>query len=370
MHIDPIIKELHVYPTYAVLSTQRRGFARKRSLAHRLNEINLRDNRTKGELSKKSQRKLSNAVNWLIASSKKQYVYDKQTDKRYAFRVNFITLTLPTTDHNISDHYFKSVMLHAFINAARYKFGLKNYVWKVETQANGNIHAHFTTDSFMHWQALRDCWNRILAKNGLLEVYQNKHKSLSFNNYLELYPPSKSRTIKQIRKAFDFGVSTNWSSPNTTDVHAVFKVNDLAGYIAKYLSKNDDDRRLIKGRLWSCSTNLSHKNKLSMELLSNADYEAIGDLLKPEVSFKEIFQKTALGVSRHPVAEVFFFKISDWGHILKGRLYDLYANHLAIIRNNLDVFSQDYNNLAAHKPPIPIPVTSVQTPTYRQLPLF
>src|SRR5690606_15700456 len=187
----------------------------------------------------KASRRLSNAVNWLIASAKNKYIFDKESGKKFTFKINFITLTLPTTDHNISDHYFKSKLLHNFINTCRYKHDLKNYVWKVETQENGNIHAHFTTDTFIHWKDLRDIWNRILIKHGVMESYTKKHKSIDFDEYVFLYGSRKNSDLKKLRKAYDFGVSTNWESPNTTDVHAVHKVKDIASYIATYMSKKE-----------------------------------------------------------------------------------------------------------------------------------
>jgi len=331
------IYELHVHPTYAVYIPQRsRGPGTKTAIQIK-NEENLIENKRSSTLSRKAIRRLTNSVNWLVASSKKKWVYDKRLDKRFGFKVNFVTLTLPTLNHDISDHHFKSVLLHNFINTCRNKYDMKNYVWKVEAQANGNIHAHFTTDTFIHWKDLRNVWNTILAKNGIIEKYHNKHKDISFDDYSNLYNSDNSKTTEALKKSFDYGVSTNWNDPNTTDVHAVWKVKDIAAYLAKYMGKKEEDRREIKGRLWSCSYNLSEKNKIVIEILGNTDYDYIHELCKPEIKFKTIETLTFAGRQSYRVGEIFFYKLSHWGTVLKGRLLEAYNTHRFNIRYNIDV---------------------------------
>jgi hypothetical protein len=333
-HLDePRIYDLHINPTYAVHIPQYIPRPTSKSIRRIENEKNLKDNRTKGILSRKSQRKLMNAVNWLVASAKQKYVYDKSTGKRYNFKLNFITLTLPTLDHDISDHKFKSVLLHAFINACRYKYGLSNYVWKVETQANGNIHAHFTTDVFIHWKDLRNTWNLILSKHGLINSYQQKHVDMSFMDYWLQYSKSYS-TASQARKAYNYGVATNWTNPNTTDVRAVHKVKDISAYLAKYLSKNDEERRLIKGRLWSCSESLSHSNRLIVECTPNriaADFSCLYD---PTIEFKQIERVSGLSGNISIVGEIYFFSHDHWGSVLNGQLLSAYNRHRFKIRHS------------------------------------
>ena len=38
-------------------------------------------------------------------------------------------------------------------------------------------------------------------------------------------------------KRFEYGKKTNWSDPNTTDIHSVYKINNLAAYLSKYMAK-------------------------------------------------------------------------------------------------------------------------------------
>ncbi len=358
MREDIPIMELHVHPTYAVCIPQRNNRGRKKSVLQIRNEENLKVNELKGKLSKKASQRLTNSVNWLVASAKSKSVYDKISSKRFSFKINFITLTLPSTDHKCTDHQFKKVLLHNFINTCRHKFGLKNYVWKVETQSNGNIHAHFTTDSFIHWKDLRSVWNRILIKNNLMDSYTEKHACMSLAQYSKEYNSNGKKSKAQILKAYNFGTSSSWQSPNSTDVHAVWKVKDIAAYLATYMAKKDDGRRLIKGRLWGCSQNLSATNKLVLELHGNEDNDLLDSLFKHEIKYKEILSVSAVSNSLFRVGEIFFFKISDWGTVITGRLLQAFNEHRFNIRNSIDVLGLTSFKESADPPLRPIVVSS------------
>jgi hypothetical protein len=349
--------ELHVKPTYSVLIPQREAGRNYKTGARVKNESNLKNNQLTGVMSSKAVKRLTNAVNWLVASAKSKSVYDKNSDKRFNFKINFVTLTLPSLDHGISDHRFKSEFLHNFINSCRYKYGLKNFVWKVETQENGNIHAHFTTDTFIHWKDLRKTWNLILEKKGIIDSYREKHSKMTFEDYSKAINPFGKKSAESIQKSFDFGVSTSWSEPNTTDVHAVHSVSDIAAYLAKYMSKKDEDRRLIKGRVWGCSHNLGEKNKLCIELCGSGDYDYISDFLNPELSYKAIEIKDKLSGKMRKVGEIFFYKLADWGKNIKGRLLEAFNDHRYSIRHNLDIESLRSIISPPEKVPIPIIIT-------------
>lgn len=350
------IYELHVQPTYAVYIPQRDSGSYIRSEEQRKNERNLTDNQHQGKLSPKAVRRLCNSVNWLVASAKRKYIYDKSTNKRYSFKVNFVTLTLPTTEHNITDHFFKSKLLHNFINTCRYKFDMKNFVWKVEAQENGNIHAHFTTDTFIHWKDLRSTWNRILIKNGIMDSYTQKHASMSFDDYCHVYDPKSERNIEQMRKSFNHGQTTNWQDPNSTDVHAVWAVKDIAAYLAKYMSKTEDERRPIKGRIWGCSYNLSSQNKLVLELHGSEDQDLILSLCEQNIKFKPLENIDKLTGQPFRFGEIFFYKLSDWGSVIKGRLLEFYNQHRFNIRYNIDINAQKNIHVHDLSPPMVLQV--------------
>jgi hypothetical protein len=58
-------------------------------------------------------------------------------------------------------------------------------------------------------------------------------------------------------------------NPNSTDVHAIWKVKNLVSYFIKYMSKDAKGADVIKGKLWDCSANLKVKDSCEMLLESN-----------------------------------------------------------------------------------------------------
>lgn len=335
------IYNLHIKPTYAVLVKDRGKKGNVFSAARVRNEANLKDNRTNGQISKKAAQRLGNAVNWLVASAKNKTVFDKSTGKNYQFKINFITLTLPNVEQECTDHFFKNVLLRNFLNSCRYSHGLVNYVWKVETQANGNIHCHLTCDTFIHYEHLRKIWNRILAKYNLLDTYKSKHSSMSESAYIATYVNAEKSNIDSLRQRYAYGVATAWASPNTTDVHAVHKVKDIAAYMAKYMKKNNDERRSVHGKLWACSYSLSAKNTCTLEMFGGVDSDILSELANPNIEYKKIESTDKLTGRTFLVGELFLFKMSYWGSRIKGRLLEHYNNHRFLIRNGLrDVYNR------------------------------
>lgn len=327
---------VYIKPTYTVILPARSGTRPPMTELQRLNMKHLRVNTPDGKISKKAQRRLTNSVNWLIASAKKKYVYDKRTNKRFSFRVNFVTLTLPGDHQLISDHQFKSKLLHNFINVCRYRYNLKNFVWKVEAQDNGKIHAHFTTDTYLPWRGIRTAWNKILNKHGLLDQYKAKHQNMSFEEYNNLYNASGSIEIDRMHKRFTAGQNSGWSDPNSTDVHSVYKVKDLAAYMAKYMSKTEKDRRLIKGRLWSCSYSIAQANKLAVNVPFDECISSLNTYLNSGLDGYEMQPSNDPKFKNSKIGDIFFHKLSDWGSKITGPINEIYRKTLFNIRHNID----------------------------------
>jgi len=327
-------KKLYVKPTYAVLMPDVSYYKKERSTLQIQNQLNLRENKVKGELSKKSQSKLKNAINWLWLSAEEKTIYHKATQQKHKFKLNFITLTLPTTEHNLSDHQFKRKILKNFFATAKYKFNLTNYVWKVETQDNGNIHAHITSDCFIHYDDLRHCWNKILKNHGLMAPYTLKHQSMNETVYIKTYFNEKTSTIENLKYRFAKGCQDNWANPNSTDVKAVHKVKDMAAYLIKYLSKNESGKRQIDGHLWGCSRTISSANNLTINIEPSNENEILPAVFQKEIEYKIITTTDKLTNQPKKIGELFFIKLTDWGTVIQGELYNIFANHLFKIRSN------------------------------------
>lgn len=288
--------DLLIYPTH-LLSTIHSSH---RPTSHQRPHTNEND----GYVSAKGAKRLRRAINWLHAISPEQTVNHPETGKPFKFRLNFITLTL-CSEQMHSDQEIKAKMLHPWITNICRKFKVKSYVWKAEPQANGNIHFHFVTNKFMHMHVIRRSWNACQNRMGYIAEYRKAQQAWHKNGFkprAHLYPNwSKEKQLK----AFEHGVKSNWSDPNSTDVHSLSNIKNAAAYIAKYMTKNftatcvkckhkthhceQPDKilecpkcssamevtqaRPIKGRVWYISQSLSQIKPLRVQLTGVIDAE-------------------------------------------------------------------------------------------------
>lgn len=192
------------------------GFRSSRS--HSANAFNLEDNEHHGRVSIKGRKRLEKCIAWLLYLAKPKKVTDSETGKRFIFKVNFITLTLPAKQCH-SDQEISNRCLKNFLDVCRKKVGLDNYIWRAEAQANGNIHFHLVTDKYIHHSDIRQWWNQSVELLGYVQMFQKKF---------------------------------HHTNPNSIDVHSVKHVNKLSSYLSKYMSKERSfacigELRLIKG---------------------------------------------------------------------------------------------------------------------------
>jgi hypothetical protein len=185
-----------------------------------------------GELSKSSIMKLRYAISLLNLISKPKKVINPTTNKYYTFKINFITLTLPAAQGELSDQYIKSKCLNNFLIQCKNKFGMKDYIWKAETQDNDNIHFHITTNVYIEHEKLKNLWNKILNNTDLIKQFYNKN-----NHYC----------------------------PNSTDIHSVKNIVNYESYMIKYFCKNEKNKRKVKGKIWDCSNSLNYTNRLCID---------------------------------------------------------------------------------------------------------
>lgn len=165
--------------------------------------------------------------------------------------LTFVTLTLSSKQAH-SDNDVKRKCLTPFIQELIRVYGVQYYFWRAESQKNGNIHFHMVIDSYIHWKQLRDLWN--------------KHQE----------------SLKYIT---EYTLKTGKDDPNSTDVHKLQKIRNVANYVCKYVTKDTDERQ-IKGRIWGCSEALHTCKPYSM-ILHHTD-EIIIDKLKEVATPREV----------------------------------------------------------------------------------
>lgn len=174
--------------------------------------------KSKNELSKKSASRLREYIQLLCACAATKRVFSAERKKWFSFKVNFVTLTLQSAQVH-SDRVIHNKIFREFIRAWKRQDNNLLYVWKAEAQANGNIHYHLLTNSFIHWRDLRNMWNYYCNKLGYCD-------------------------------------RSNSADPNSTDIHSVKSLKNIASYCIKYMTKKNEGKRTIKIRKWHCSTAL------------------------------------------------------------------------------------------------------------------
>lgn len=243
---------------------------------------NLKDNdNTYNELSENAHRRLMRSLDYMvyisgektnkgniyspeelatiktIQSEHEQSVFLEKTSgyiakKAIKYKMTFITLTLASKQIH-TDNEIKATLLNQFLIELRSQYKVNVYIWKAEKQANGNIHFHILTNQYIHWRLLRSLWNRIQEKLGYVTRYQENMKTLyQFHEIKNLMPSEyhkqyifkpttnnlDGRSVKKQYEAFLIGCKTNFTDPNSTDIHAIYKVKDIQLYMVKYMGKD------------------------------------------------------------------------------------------------------------------------------------
>lgn len=367
-------QNLYIKPSYVVSIPEFYSENKGMSAEAMENQKNLLENNRKGKLSRKAVQGLRNSINWLCLAAKEKHVFERKTQKSFKFKVNFVTLTLPDTKAPIQSPELQKQLLNPFLTYMRKYHSLKNYVWRLEFQANGKLHVHLTTDTFLHLTAIRETWNRLLDKHGYLDLYYKKH---------------------------------GHKNPNSTDVHATKKIKNLAGYLSKYMSKKNSfyeyppkkiqeqinntimaglgekalkpliaklakarkhkvkplgaldykawyfqrlnfwnspfNPRPIKGRIWSCNYELSKANKTVLHL-PQPDVGHLRCLMNSEIQYKELYTLPPKELDpRFPITdprnqprkigEVYFLKAKDWLTKIDGLIKDTFKRTRDSIRD-------------------------------------
>jgi len=206
--------------------------------------LNLDQNDNGGKVSKASKGKINQYIDWIVATADWKTALDEKTNKFYTFKVNFITLTLPSPQVH-PDQQIKRDCLGQLLSELKRKYPHIRYFWRAEKQANKNIHFHLLTNIYYHYKEIREDWNRIINKLGYVDKYKEKFTGITFKNYCSRYRNLSTLKEATLRNAWQNSKAEGWINPNTTDVHSVKKVKNLGAYISKYCSK-DSTKKLTE----------------------------------------------------------------------------------------------------------------------------
>jgi hypothetical protein len=260
-------------------------------------------------MSAESRKELMTAANWLILFSPEQRFFCDIRQRWITFRINFITLTLATTQSQ-DDEYLKNRLLKPFIQWLLRK-GATAYIWKSETQNNGNIHFHITTNVYIHWSEIRSKWNALQEAHGFL------------NDYIAEYGDNNpnSTDVHSVRHYADlvnnignyFGKLDEWCHKKGTKIKA-----EMINHPSKWLSDCDESKqefpvpkRQVNGRKWATSNNLvGIKCYIDDESLSYTEFEEVHthfltntrhETMKRDWADIHIYNENNLFTNLHPI---------------------------------------------------------------------
>lgn len=237
-----------------------------------------------------TKKRISRAINIMLQSLEKQKIFNPITKKREVFKLNFITLTISGKERRVTPKEGYAILLKPFMQWLTKTKNVHTYIWKAELQKNGQLHYHISTSTWIHHSEIRNKWNYLLAKAGLLDQYAATH---------------------------------NHTNANSTDVHKVYKIRNICAYLHKELCKNiqgmenyitmltnkkivelekkgstdinriaitDNIIKEYSGKVWDCSTNLKGQKYYTVyfdEAHERLLYEASKKMELDEIRFDQ-----------------------------------------------------------------------------------
>lgn len=298
--VDYIGQHIYIRP-HMVVSIPEYSFGHTyTSQAFLENKKNLADNRSGGIISDKADKNIRAAVNWLVMAAEQKRVFRKSTNSWFNFKINFITLTLPDTFEPVKAEAFKKALLNPFLTYARKYWKMRNYIWKVEYQKNGKLHLHLTTDTFIHHARIRKQWNKLLGANGYLTKFYRDH---------------------------------GHSNPNSTDIHSVRKIRNIAAYIAKYMAKNDQAQEKEVGKIWSCNQELSKALKTRAFFWPTDTGTGIASLYAGTIKKQEVTRRDPKTGLFKKACDVFYPRANHWAEVIRGKIRETFEATIMALRD-------------------------------------
>lgn len=194
------------------------------------------------EISENSQRNLRDKIAYLyqFARSRKIRTYTGKFIPN--FKVCFLTLTLPSSQIHPT-HQITSECLDSILQVLRQRLFMKNYVWRMEFQANGSVHYHIATDIYIDYFFIQKQWNAIVEKLGYVSRYAQKMNKITLSEYQNRFSQNGKISKDILYKRWVKGKAVQWSNPNTVDVKNAKSSDSIGWYISKYFSKKEKGRK-------------------------------------------------------------------------------------------------------------------------------
>lgn len=263
LHLTAIIRE-----NYITMLPQRRG---NKTPIIRIADYSER------KFSDKSIRRLKRiGANWSLVVRYALEKTAKYMDKPPHF--TFMTLTLASEQIHSDNEIKRNCFQPFFTEIAKATKSTVNYVWRAESQHNGNIHFHILFDRYIDIKWARTTWNRLQDRLGYIE--RSKATNPSGVTVQDVEKGTEKYLVKYITKYMS-KAETEYKkeqfeekqrADNQQSTHRIQKINSIQNKIniAEWNAKNPDKpqrkntlslvsldkQRGIVGKQWGCSKEL------------------------------------------------------------------------------------------------------------------
>jgi len=271
-----------------------------------------------GIATKGAKYRMRKAVDTMLQITKPQRILNPITNKVFTHRLSFITLTISSTSKQ-EDKFCYDNLLRPFLQWLDKTIGVELYIWKAELQQRGQIHYHLTTPTFILHDKIREKWNYLQKKNGIIKGNQ--------------YPPSTEiKEAKNIRNIEAYLVKE--ICKDTIETHLFNEPNQnekvlcqdliFGNIISCYPSQTFNDKT-IYSKIWDCSENLKKNPYFTIEI-NQENYQEIQQT-KATTEYNKIIQ------TEH--CTIIDLKENYKDEILENNLKIEHNKYINCIKNNL-----------------------------------
>lgn len=283
----------------------------------RLENLEKRNIAKNGNISKKTAKSIKLAVSWLCLKTPKPKYFKSRGMRKQNKLLTFLTLTLPAEQKHPDRLIDKEIYQH-FLDNMRKNNYLNSYVWRKELQGNGNVHWHIISDTPINWEVLRSLWNAACERLGYVSAYRANMQAFHKHGFSVRRDLLPKWSLKQQIKAYQYGVKTNWSKPNSTDVHKLTTVRNVCNYISKYMSKSEEVRQYT-GNSWGASQDIS-----ALKTIKNEQNDSLINELEQGVAHKEVRKVEG------EYYTVYFYELEKMSSIKYSNLCNMLQDYLIL----------------------------------------
>ena len=185
-----------------------------------------------GNISPGAKKRLLRAVELMVMSAPKKFVYNPILGREQKYSLTFVTLTVHSPNYTVLSKEGHKNLLEPFLKWLRQVHGCKMYTWKAELQERGMIHYHLISDCWVLNTELSKKWNSLQKKHGYLDDY--------------------------------FKEKGHYDAPSVK-IGAIRHEANTAQYIMKEIAKSCQNTQSVGGKVWDCSINIKSNTYFTTE---------------------------------------------------------------------------------------------------------